>query len=222
MVADGLAQFGRIDTLVNNAGIFLSKGFTQYTEADYVAVLGANITGFFYLTQLAIAEMAKQGSGHVVQITSSLTDHANSQLPAVLVALSKGGLNAATTSLAIEYARSGIRINAVSAGLIKSPLHPVHTHEGLAALHPVGRMGAISDVVEAVLYLESATFVTGEILHVDGGQSADDAGHEEHVQGECSCDGHVDRFARQPGRALGDGGETDEAAGWLDGVERAA
>jgi NAD(P)-dependent dehydrogenase (short-subunit alcohol dehydrogenase family) len=171
-LADGLARFGRIDTLVNNAGLFISKGFTQYTENDYATVLGVNIGGFFRLTQLAIAEMEKQGSGHVVQITSSLTDHADSRVPAVLAALTKGGLNAATKSLAIEYAKSGIRVNAVSPGIIKSSLHPVHTHEGLAAFQPVGRMGTISDIVDAVLYLESATFVTGEILHVDGGQSA--------------------------------------------------
>ncbi len=168
----GMARFGRIDTLVNNAGIFISKPFTQYTEADYAAIVGVNSTGFFHITQLAIAEMEKQRSGHVVQITTSMVDHAMAGVPAVLASLTKGGLNAATKSLAIEYATRGIRVNAVALGVIKSPMHPVETYAQLGALHPVGHMGEISDVVESILYLESASFVTGEILHVDGGQSA--------------------------------------------------
>jgi NAD(P)-dependent dehydrogenase (short-subunit alcohol dehydrogenase family) len=116
--------------------------------------------------------MLKQGSGHVVQITTSLVDHANSNVPSVLASLTKGGLNAATKSLAIEYAKKGIRVNAVAPGVIKTPMHTPDTHEFLAALHPVGRMGEAKDIVDAVLFLESAAFVTGEILHVDGGQSA--------------------------------------------------
>lgn len=172
VVAETLARFGRIDTLVNNAGIFIAKPFTQYTEADFAAVLGVNVAGFFHMTQLAVAEMEKQSGGHVVQITTSLVDHAISGVPSVLASLTKGGLNAATKSLAIEYAKRGIRVNAVSPGIIKSPMHPVETHEQLAKLHPVGRMGELSDIADAVLYLESANFVTGEVLHVDGGQSA--------------------------------------------------
>ena len=166
------ARFGRIDTLVNNAGIFVAKPFTQYTAEDYAAVMGTNVAGFFNITQLAIAEMEKQGSGHVVQITTTLVDQANSNVPSVLASLSKGGLNAATKSLAIEYAKRGIRVNAVAPGVIRSPMHPVSTHAELGALHPVGRIGEMSDIVDAVLYLEGASFVTGEILHVDGGQSA--------------------------------------------------
>jgi NAD(P)-dependent dehydrogenase (short-subunit alcohol dehydrogenase family) len=134
--------------------------------------MGTNVAGFFNITQLAIAEMEKQGSGHVVQITTTLVDQANSNVPSVLASLSKGGLSAATKSLAIEYAKRGIRVNAVSPGIIKSPMHPVETHAQLSALHPVGHMGEMSDIVDAVLYLEGASFVTGEILHVDGGQSA--------------------------------------------------
>ncbi len=171
-IYEGMARFGRIDTLVNNAGIFIAKPFTQYTEADYAAILGVNVAGFFHITQLAIAEMEKQGSGHVVQITTSLVDHAMTGVPSVLASLTKGGLNAATKSLATEYAKRGIRVNAVAPGVIKSPMHPVETHAQLATLHPVGRMGEMSDVVDAILYLETAGFVTGEILHVDGGQSA--------------------------------------------------
>jgi NAD(P)-dependent dehydrogenase (short-subunit alcohol dehydrogenase family) len=171
-ISEGVARFGRIDTLVNNAGIFIAKPFTQYTEADYTAVLGVNTAGFFHMTQLALAEMEKQGGGHVVQITTSLAESAIAGVPSVLASLTKGGLNAATKSLAIEYAKRGIRVNAVAPGFIKSPINPVETHEALGALQPVGHMGEISDVVDAVLYLESAGFVTGEILHVDGGQSA--------------------------------------------------
>ena len=171
-ISEGMARFGRIDTLINNAGIFIAKPFTQYTEADYAAILGVNTAGFFHITQLAIAEMEKQGSGHVVQITTSLVDHAIAGVPSVLASLTKGGLNAATKSLAIEYAKRGIRVNAVALGTIKTPMHPVETYAQLDALHPVGRMGEISDIVNAILYLEGAGFVTGEILHVDGGQSA--------------------------------------------------
>ena len=116
--------------------------------------------------------MLKQGSGHIVQITTGLVDHANSSVPSVLASLTKGGLSAATKSLAIEYAKKGIRVNAVAPGVIKTPMHPPETHEFLANLHPVGRIGESKDVVDAILFLESAAFVTGEILHVDGGQSA--------------------------------------------------
>jgi NAD(P)-dependent dehydrogenase (short-subunit alcohol dehydrogenase family) len=172
VIAEAVARFGRVDTLVNNAGIFVAKPFTQYTMEDYAAVLGVNLNGFFRITQLAIAEMEKQGSGHVVQISTSLVDHANSNVPSVLASLTKGGLNAATKSLAIEYAKRGIRANAVALGIIKTPMHAIETHAQLGALHPVGHMGETSDIVDAVLYLESAGFVTGEILHVDGGQSA--------------------------------------------------
>ena len=172
IVEEALSRFGRIDTLVNNAGIFLAKPFTEYTFEDYVKNLSVNLDGFFHVTQLAIAEMEKQGSGHIVNITTSLVDHAIDGVPSVLASLTKGGLAAATKSLAIEYAKRGIRVNAVAPGVIKTPMHPAETHAALAALHPVGRMGEICDIVEAVVYLESAGFVTGEILHVDGGQSA--------------------------------------------------
>jgi NAD(P)-dependent dehydrogenase (short-subunit alcohol dehydrogenase family) len=172
IVSEALERFGRIDTLVNNAGIFVARPFTDYTEEDYHLVLAINLGGFFHLTQRVAAEMLKQGSGHIVQITTSLVDHANSQVPSVLASLTKGGLNAATKSLAIEYASKGVRVNAVAPGVIKTPMHGPETHEVLAKLHPVGRMGETRDIVDAIHFLESAPFITGEILHVDGGQSA--------------------------------------------------
>ncbi len=172
VVSQALERFGRINSLVNNAGVFIAKPFLDYTDDDFASVLAINLGSFFQLTKLVAAEMLKQGSGHIVQITTSLVDHANSSVPSVLASLTKGGLGAATRSLAIEYASKGIRVNAVSPGVIKTPMHPPATHEFLAALHPVGRMGEIRDVVDAILFLESAPFVTGEILHVDGGQSA--------------------------------------------------
>lgn len=172
VVGAAMARFGRIDTLINNAGIFISKPFTQYTEADYKAMLSVNLGGFFHITQRAIVEMEKRGSGHIVQITTSLVDYAMSAVPSVLASLTKGGLSAATRSLAIEYAKRGIRVNAVAPGVIKTSMHPVETHAELDDLHPMGRMGEISDIVGAILYLESAGFVTGETIHVDGGQVA--------------------------------------------------
>jgi NAD(P)-dependent dehydrogenase (short-subunit alcohol dehydrogenase family) len=168
-----VGEFGRIDTLVNNAGVFVAKPFTDYTAEDYQSVVGVNLTGFVVTTQLAIAQMLSQGEGgHVVQVTTSLVDHANSNVPSVLASLTKGGLQSATKSLAIEFAKQGVRVNAVSPGIIQTPMHAPESYAGLAGLHPVGRMGAISDIVDGVLYLENAPFVTGEILHIDGGQSA--------------------------------------------------
>ena len=171
-ISRGVARFGRIDTLVNNAGIFIAKPFTEYTEADYAAILGVNLAGFFHMTQLAIAEMEKRGRGHVVQITTSLVDHAVAGSPSLLASLTKGGLQSATKALAIEYATRGVRSNAVALGIIKSPLHAVETHAALAGLQPMGRLGEISDVADAVIYLENAPFVTGAVLQVDGGSSA--------------------------------------------------
>src|SRR6201989_1989404 len=171
-IPEGLPRCGRIDTLINNAGVFAAKPFTRYTESDYAAVLGVNLTGFFHITQLAIAEMEKRHSGHVVQITTSLVEHANSHVPSVLASMTKGGLSAATRSLAIEYAKRGIRVSAVAPGIIKTPMHPVEPHAQLAKLHPLGRMGEVSDIVGAILYLESAGFVAGETLYAAGGQRA--------------------------------------------------
>ena len=172
VVKEAISRFGRVDTLVNNAGIFISKPFTDYTIDDFRSKIWTNLAGFFHITQRAAGEMLKQRSGHIVNITTSITDHAVAGVPTALANLTKGGINSATKALAIEYAAKGIRVNTVSPGVIKTPMHPAETHEFLAGLHPMKRMGEVRDIVDAVLYLESAGFVTGEILHVDGGQSA--------------------------------------------------
>jgi NAD(P)-dependent dehydrogenase (short-subunit alcohol dehydrogenase family) len=172
VVNEAVSRFGRVDALVNNAGIFIAKPFTDYTQEDYEAITSTNLNGFFHITQLAIAEMEKAKSGHVVSITTTLVEHAIDGVPSVLASLTKGGISAATRSLAIEYADKGIRVNAVSPGIIKTPMHPKETHDFLAKLHPMQRLGEVNEIVDAVLYLDNAGFVTGEVLRVDGGQHA--------------------------------------------------
>ena len=172
IVGAALKRFGRIDTLVNNAGVFIGKPFTNYTMEDYQLAVAVNLTGFFLMTQRVITEMLKSGSGHIVNISTTMVEHAHATSPALLASLTKGGLVAATKSLAVEYASRGIRANAVSLGVIETPLNPPEAFTALAKLHPMGHVGQVSDVVQGILYLESAPFVTGEILHIDGGQSA--------------------------------------------------
>jgi NAD(P)-dependent dehydrogenase (short-subunit alcohol dehydrogenase family) len=172
VVERALERFGRIDSLINNAGVFVGKPFTDYTNDDYAAITAVNLAGFFHITQRVIRPMVTQGAGHVVNISTSLVDHANSARPSALASLTKGGLVAVTRSLAIEYAARGVRVNAVSLGVIRTPEHDPASYDGMDALHPLGRVGEISDVADGILYLDRATFVTGEILHIDGGQSA--------------------------------------------------
>ncbi|MBO0678751.1 SDR family oxidoreductase [Mycolicibacterium sp. S2-37] len=173
IVAAAVDQFGRIDTVVNNAGIFIARPFTEYTDDEYDAITGVNLRGFFDVSRAAVAQMLQQGTGgHLVTISTTLVEHANSAAPSALASLTKGGLNAASRALAIEYATRGIRSNAVSLGIIRTPMHQPSELAALAALHPVGHVGEVADVVDGVLYLENAPFVTGEILHIDGGQSA--------------------------------------------------
>ena len=168
-----LERFGRIDTLVNNAGVYISKPFTEYTAEDYAVVTGVNLSGFFWLTQRVIAEMLKRYGGHLVNISATIAEVANSSTPSVLTALTKGGLVCATRSLAVEYASRGIRVNAVSPGIIQTPMHPAESYDGLGdQLPPLGRVGQVSDVVDGILFLEASPYITGEILHIDGGQIA--------------------------------------------------
>ncbi|HEU0249666.1 MAG TPA: SDR family oxidoreductase [Solirubrobacteraceae bacterium] len=172
VVDAAIERFGRIDTLINNAGIYIGKPFTEYTLEDFNALVAVNLTGFFHMTTHTIKHMLDQGRGHVVNVSTTLVEQADSGRPAALSVLTKGGLVAVTKSLAIEYASRGLRVNAVSLGVIKTPTHDASSYAGMGALHPVGRVGEIEDVVGGVLYLESSPFVTGEVLHIDGGQSA--------------------------------------------------
>lgn len=172
LVAAALERFGRIDTLVNNAGIFLGKPFTDYTGEEFRNVVDINLAGFFHTTQAALPHMLRQGRGHIVQITTTLVHQAIAGAPSGLALLTKGGLDAVTRGLAIEYAQTGVRVNAVAPGIIKTPMHDPTAHGVLAGMHPMGRMGEVSEVAEAVMYLENAAFVTGETLNVDGGQHA--------------------------------------------------
>jgi NAD(P)-dependent dehydrogenase (short-subunit alcohol dehydrogenase family) len=172
IVSCAMQRFGRIDTLVNNAGVFIPKPFVDYSESDFATMIGVNLHGFFHLSRRAASHMLRAGSGHIVNITATIAERPAASLPAALAALTKGGLNAVTRSLAIEYASRGIRVNAVSPGAVKTPMHPAETHAFLSGLQPVGRMGETQEIADAVLYLERAAFVTGEILHVDGGAHA--------------------------------------------------
>jgi NAD(P)-dependent dehydrogenase (short-subunit alcohol dehydrogenase family) len=172
VVQTAMNCFGRIDTLINNAGIFIGKPFTDYTVEDLERALHVNVAGFFHVTQLVVPRMLAQGSGHIVQITTTLVDQPIAGAPAGLASLTKGGLAAVTRGLAIEYADRGLRVNAVAPGIIRTPMHAPGTLDALAKLHPMGRLGEVEDVVKAILYLEQAPFTTGEILNVDGGQHA--------------------------------------------------
>jgi NAD(P)-dependent dehydrogenase (short-subunit alcohol dehydrogenase family) len=163
LAAVALEKFGRIDTLVNNAGIFIGKAFLDYTEEDYRRKLKTNLDGFFFTTQAVVPTMLAQGSGHIVQITASTAEFAHSGGPAFIA------MNSATKSLAIEYATRGIRVNAVLPGVVRTPMHDPKTIDQAASFHPMNKVGEVEDIVRAVLYLEDAAFSTGEFIHVDGG-----------------------------------------------------
>jgi NAD(P)-dependent dehydrogenase (short-subunit alcohol dehydrogenase family) len=172
VVSAALGQFGRIDTLVNDAGIYIGKPFADYTRDDYDKVVGVNLTGFFMLTQRVIKEMLAASGGHIVNFSATIAERPMTAELSVLAALTKGGIAAATRSLALEYAHRGIRVNAVSPGVIQTPLHAADSYAASAARTPIGHVGQVSDIVRGVLYLESSPFVTGEILHIDGGRIA--------------------------------------------------
>jgi NAD(P)-dependent dehydrogenase (short-subunit alcohol dehydrogenase family) len=172
VVRTATEHFGRIDTLINNAGIFIGKPFTEYTVEDFERALHVNVAGFFHVTQLVVRQMLEQRSGHIVQITTALVDQPIAGAPSGLAGLTKGGLAAVTRGLAIEYADRGLRVNAVAPGIIRTPMHAPKTLGALTKLHPMGRLGEVEDIVKAILYLEQAPFVTGETLNVDGGQHA--------------------------------------------------
>lgn len=167
-----IGHFGSVDVLVNNAGIFYTKPFTEFTTEDFNSLVTVNLFGFFYMTQLAVKQMLKQKSGCVVTITGSLADHPIAGVNASVSMITKGGLNTVTRQLAIEYAKEGIRFNAVAPGVVDTPLHKDDPKDFLKTLQPMGKMASIKDIVNAVLYLADACQVTGEVLHVDGGAHA--------------------------------------------------
>jgi NAD(P)-dependent dehydrogenase (short-subunit alcohol dehydrogenase family) len=172
LVDVALTRFGRIDTLVNNAGIFQVKPFTDYTADDIDRLLATNLAGFVHTTRAVLPHMVARRSGHIVNLGTSLAGQPIAGVPSAMPILIKGGIEAATRSLAIEYADRGIRVNTVSAGIVDTPMHPREHHEFLASLSPAGRIGQVAEIVDAVLYLDGAGFVSGEVLHVDGGAHA--------------------------------------------------
>lgn len=172
VVETAIQRFGGVDLLVNNAGIFIAKPFTDHTIQDVDRLISTNLIGFFFVTQYAVEQMRKQHAGHVVNITTTLADQPVTGVPASIALLIKGGLNAVTRALAIEYAGEGIRVNAVAPGNIDTPLHKNDDHRFLSNMHPIARMGRASEIADAIVYLDAAPFVTGEIIHVDGGAHA--------------------------------------------------
>jgi len=172
VVEAAIDDFGTIDVLVNNAGIYRTKPFTDFTTEDFSALASTNLLGFLYITQLTVKQMLKQKSGNVVSITAALADQPITGVNASVSMITKGGLNTVTRSLAIEYAKEGIRFNAVAPGVVDTPLHKGDPKDSLKALQPMGKVVDVKDVVDAVLYLAQAAQVTGEILHVDGGSHA--------------------------------------------------
>lgn len=165
-------RFDRIDLLVNNAGFFLSKPFVDYSTQDAEQLVATNLFGFVYMTQATLPHLVRGGGGHVVSISSSLTVQPVFNVPSALPILIKGGLETATRSLSMEYAQRGVRFNAVSPGIINTPMHAAENHDFLKGLSPAGRLGTPREVFDAVHFLDQSTFISGEILHVDGGAHA--------------------------------------------------
>jgi NAD(P)-dependent dehydrogenase (short-subunit alcohol dehydrogenase family) len=172
IVDTAVSKFGRIDVLINNAGVFIPKPFTEYTTEEFNTLVSTTLAGFLYVSQLAVKQMLRQKSGSIVNVSTTLVDQPIAGVGASVQIMVKGALNAVTRALAIEYAKEGIRVNTVALGVINTPMHKPETHDFLKSLHPVGRIGEIKEVVDAILFLTDATFTTGEILHIDGGAHA--------------------------------------------------
>ena len=169
IVDTAVSRFGRIDVLINNAGVFIPKPFTEYTTEDFNALVSTTLAGFLYVSQLSVKQMLHQKCGSILSISTTLVGHPVAGVPVTVQVMAKGSLDAVTRALAMEYAKDGIRVNTVALGVIKTPMHKPEAYEFLKGLHPVDRMGEIKEVVDAVLFLTDATFTTGETLHVDGG-----------------------------------------------------
>jgi len=173
MIVDtAVSRFSRIDVLINNAGVFIPKPFTEYTAEDFNTLVSTTLAGFLYVSQLSIKQMVRQKSGSILNVSTTLVDQPVAGVGAAVQIMAKGALHAVTRALAIEYAKEGIRVNTVALGVINTPMHKPETHDFLKGLHPVGRIGEVKEVVDAILFLTDATFTSGEILHVDGGAHA--------------------------------------------------
>ena len=172
IVDTALSRFGRIDVLINNAGVFIPKSFTDYTTEDFNTLVSTTLAGFLYVSQLAVKQMLRQKSGSIINVSTTLVDQPIAGVGAAVQIMLKGALNAVTRALAIEYAKEGIRVNTIAPGVINTPMHKPETHDFLKGLHPVGRIGEVKEIVDAALFLTDATFTSGEILHVDGGAHA--------------------------------------------------
>jgi NAD(P)-dependent dehydrogenase (short-subunit alcohol dehydrogenase family) len=172
VVDTAVSQFGGIDVLINNAGVFIPKAFTEYTREDFDTLVSTTLAGFLYVSQLSVKQMLQQKSGSILNISTSLVDQPIAGVGAAVQIMLKGALNAVTRALAIEYAKDGIRVNTIAPGVIDTPMHKPESHAFLKGLHPVDRLGEIHEIVDAVLFLTDATFTSGEVLHVDGGAHA--------------------------------------------------
>jgi NAD(P)-dependent dehydrogenase (short-subunit alcohol dehydrogenase family) len=172
IVDTAVSRFGRIDVLINNAGIFIPKPFIDYTTEDFNALVSTTLAGFLYVSQLSVKQMLRQKSGSIVSVSTTMVDHPVAGVPVTVQVMAKGSLNAVTRALAMEYAKDGIRVNTVALGAIKTPMHKPEAYEFLKGLHPLDRMGEIKEVVDSILFLTDAAFITGEVLHVDGGAHA--------------------------------------------------
>src|SRR5215831_10816624 len=172
IVDTAVSKFGRIDVLINNAGVFISKPFTEYTTEDFNTLVSTTLAGFLHLSQHVVKQMLRQKSGNIINVSTTLVDQPIAGVGAAVQIMLKGALNAVTRALAIEYAKEGIRVNTIAPGVIDTPMHKPETHEFLKWLHPVGRIGEVKEIVDAALFLTDATFTSGEVLHVDGGAHA--------------------------------------------------
>ena len=172
IVDTAVSRFGRIDVLINNAGVFISKPFTEYTAEDFNRLVSTTLAGFLYVSQLTAKQMLQQRSGSIINVSTSVVDQPIAGVEAAVQIMAKGALNAVTRALAIEYAKEGIRVNTIALGAIDTPMHNPESHDFLKGLSPAGRIGQVKEVVDAALFLADATFTSGEVLHVDGGAHA--------------------------------------------------
>ena len=172
IVRTAVEKFGSIDLLVNNAGRFIARRFTDYTAEDFESMLSTNLAGFFHVSRQTVVQMRQQKHGHIVNVTAALVSQPDASVAAALASLTKGGLQAVSKALAIEYAGEGIRFNAIAPGVVDTALHANDDHEFMKSLNPMHRLAHVSEIADALTYLEAATFVTGEVIHVDGGTHA--------------------------------------------------